>query len=196
VRKQNVKNNISASVRRLLEASMLLRCGRQKCVDRHNFSRKKLLKIHLKVREWVEMITLRYILQRRVVSREADGIDSGSFTDFWISGVKLLGSTVMLLRWGETVFVGLQPLTGPLYIPQMIHEWIWSSGVTILTRENEGLGEKPVPVPLFPPQVQHGLPWARTGTFTERSQRPGACDISRPFYYHSDSLSPQQINKL
>jgi hypothetical protein len=29
-----------------------------------------------------------------------------------------------------------RPLTGPLHIPQMIHEWIWNSGGIILTGEN------------------------------------------------------------
>jgi hypothetical protein len=43
---------------------------------------------------------------------------------------------------------GTGPLTGPLSIDQMLHEWIWSSGGLILTAETEGLGEKPVPVPL------------------------------------------------
>jgi hypothetical protein len=54
------------------------------------------------------------------------------------------------------------PLTVPLSIPQVIHEWIWSSGEVILTGETEGLGGKPVPVPLCPPQIPHGLIGERT----------------------------------
>jgi hypothetical protein len=34
------------------------------------------------------------------------------------------------------VFMKLQPLTGPLSIPQMIHEWIWSIGRIILAEES------------------------------------------------------------
>jgi hypothetical protein len=50
-----------------------------------------------------------------------------------------------LLRWGETVSLELCPLTGPLSIPQMTHEWIWSSGGMILTGENRRTRRKSCP---------------------------------------------------
>jgi hypothetical protein len=34
----------------------------------------------------------------------------------------------------------LRLLTGPFFIPQMLHEWIWSSGGIILTGENRRAG--------------------------------------------------------
>jgi hypothetical protein len=45
-------------------------------------------------------------------------------------------STVIVAVVWEFVSVELRPLTGPLSIPQMIHEWIRSSGGMILTGEN------------------------------------------------------------
>jgi hypothetical protein len=37
---------------------------------------------------------------------------------------------------------GTGPLTGPLSIPQLIHQWIWSSGGMILTGENRRTRKK------------------------------------------------------
>jgi hypothetical protein len=45
----------------------------------------------------------------------------------------------------DFVSVELRPLTDPLSIPQMIHEWIWSSGGMILTGENRKNGRKTCP---------------------------------------------------
>jgi hypothetical protein len=45
----------------------------------------------------------------------------------------------------NNVSVELLPLTGPLFIPQMIHEWIWSSGGMILTGENRRTRRKTCP---------------------------------------------------
>jgi hypothetical protein len=75
------------------------------------------------------------------------------------------------LCWDETVPVELRPLTGPLSIPQMIHEWIWSSGGMILTGENRRTLRNPVPVPLCPPQIPHGLSWEWTRAAVVRSRR-------------------------
>jgi hypothetical protein len=77
---------------------------------------------------------------------------------------------LVAMGW-DYVSVELRPPTDPLSIPQMIHEWIWSSGGTILTRETEGLGEKPVSVPLCPPQIPHELTWARTWFSVVRKRR-------------------------
>jgi hypothetical protein len=41
------------------------------------------------------------------------------------------------------------PLTGPLSIPRMIWEWIWSSGGMILTGKTEGLGGNTCPTDIF-----------------------------------------------
>jgi hypothetical protein len=40
------------------------------------------------------------------------------------------------MRW-DYVSVELRPLTGPLIILRVTHEWIWSSGEMILTAENQ-----------------------------------------------------------
>jgi hypothetical protein len=50
------------------------------------------------------------------------------------------------LRWGETVSVEMRPLTDPLSIPQMIHEWIWSSGGMTLSGENRRTRLKTCPI--------------------------------------------------
>jgi hypothetical protein len=53
--------------------------------------------------------------------------------------------TLVLLRWGRLCACETGPLIGPLSIPQMIHEWIWSSGGMILTGENRRTGRKTCP---------------------------------------------------
>jgi hypothetical protein len=56
-----------------------------------------------------------------------------------------IGSAFLLLWWGETMSLGTGSLTAPLSIPQMIHEWIWSSGEMILTGENRRTRRKTCP---------------------------------------------------
>jgi hypothetical protein len=53
-----------------------------------------------------------------------------------------------LLRWGETCGTG--PLTGPLSVPQMKHDWIWSSGGIILTGENRRTPKETCPSDTLP----------------------------------------------
>jgi hypothetical protein len=62
-------------------------------------------------------------------------------------------------QWGETVSQ-LWPLTGVLFILQMIHvsrEPWWND---IDRRKLKKLGEKSVPLPLCLSQIPHGLTWA------------------------------------
>jgi hypothetical protein len=68
----------------------------------------------------------------------------------------------------QLAFYGLS-IASP--IPQMIHEWIWSSSGLILTGENQRIWRKPVPVPLCPSQIPHGLACAWTHTAAVRSQQ-------------------------
>jgi hypothetical protein len=84
-----------------------------------------------------------------------------------------------LLVW-DYVSVKLWPLTDPLSISQMIHEWIWSSGGMISRRKTEGLREKRVPVPLCPPQIPHAPPWERTLASSVRSRWLTAWAMARP----------------
>jgi hypothetical protein len=54
--------------------------------------------------------------------------------------IYLLLSLLLLLRWGETMFLclcGTGPVTDPLSFHQMINERIWSSGGMILTGQTD-----------------------------------------------------------
>jgi hypothetical protein len=53
--------------------------------------------------------------------------------------------TFFILAVGWDCLCGTGPLTDPLSIPQMIHEWIWSSGGMILTGENRRTRRKTCP---------------------------------------------------
>jgi hypothetical protein len=55
---------------------------------------------------------------------------------FAVSRQNIQHLLLLLLRRGETVSVELRSLAGPLNIPQMIHELIWSNGGMIMTGEN------------------------------------------------------------
>jgi hypothetical protein len=65
----------------------------------------------------------------------------------WGDGSLLLTyivSYIVATGW-DYVTVELRPLTGPLSTPQMIQEWIWSSGEMILTEKNRSTGRKTCP---------------------------------------------------
>jgi hypothetical protein len=72
-------------------------------------------------------------------------------------------------------------LTGPSFIPQVIHEWICSSSGMILTGETKGFGEKPVPVPICPPQIPYGLTCLQTWASMVRSQWLTAWAMAQPY---------------
>jgi hypothetical protein len=55
-----------------------------------------------------------------------------------------------------------RPLTGPLYQPRMIDDWMWSSRCNENWQEKPKYSEKPCPSALCPPQIPHDLTWART----------------------------------
>lgn len=62
-------------------------------------------------------------------------------------------SIIVILTVGcDYLLLELRPLTGPLPIPQVIHEWIWRSGGIMLI-ENQRTLRKTIPVTHFPPQM-------------------------------------------
>jgi hypothetical protein len=80
----------------------------------------------------------------------------------------VLNISCIVMGW-VYVSMELRSLTVPLSIPQMIHEWIWSSGAMIWQGKTEELGDKPVPVPLCSLQTTHGLTWEWTRASAVRS---------------------------
>jgi hypothetical protein len=100
-----------------------------------------------------------------------------SSTSYW----DLLFTPAVTMGW-DCVSVELRLLMGPPPIPQMTHEWIWSSGGIILTGKTEGLGEEPVPVPLCSSQILRGLIWERIRTPSARSRRRTTFAMARPFF--------------
>jgi hypothetical protein len=56
----------------------------------------------------------------------------------------------------------LRPLTGLLFIPQMIYESGEPRWNDIDKGKTEKLAEKPVPMQLYPPQIPHGLTQVQT----------------------------------
>jgi hypothetical protein len=80
----------------------------------------------------------------------------------------------------DCVSVELRPLTGPFSIPQMIHEWIWSSGGMILTGENRRTRRKTCP--------SVTLTWKRTRAIALRSRWLTAWATARPRKLHNEKL--------
>jgi hypothetical protein len=94
---------------------------------------------------------------------------------------KLLYILLLFTSTGWDYVSELQPVTGLLFIPQMIYIWYMctESHCRIkLTRETRIIRRKPVPVPLCPPQ--QGLTRARTRTTPVRGWRLTAWAMSRP----------------
>jgi hypothetical protein len=60
-------------------------------------------------------------------------------------------------------------LTCPLFIPQMILEWMWVVVEWYWQGQTRGLQEKPVLTPLYPPQIAPGLIWIQTWASLVRS---------------------------
>jgi hypothetical protein len=72
--------------------------------------------------------------------------------------IRKLGISFIVVMGWDYVSVELRLLISPMSIPQIIHEWIWSSTGIILTGKIKEPREKPVLVPLCPPQTPHGQP--------------------------------------
>jgi hypothetical protein len=85
-----------------------------------------------------------------------------------IGYTQLLLSLSLSITWGVgDCLCETRLLMGPLSIPQMIYEWIWSS-------------EKPVIVPLCPRQIPHGLTWVQTWDSTDRSWQLTTWAMAQP----------------
>jgi hypothetical protein len=86
---------------------------------------------------------------------------------------------IVIVRVGlDCVSVELRLLTGTLSIPQMIHEWIWSSGGMILTGENRRTRRKTCPSATVTNPI--GLPWSRIWASAVRSRRLTAWAMTQP----------------
>jgi hypothetical protein len=84
---------------------------------------------------------------------------------------------VRLCLWGTG------PLTGPLSIPQMKNEQIWSSGGMTFTEENQRTRRKICPSATCPPLILHGLPWGRIRASAVRGQRLTTWAMAWPWNY-------------
>jgi hypothetical protein len=87
--------------------------------------------------------------------------------------------------------VEMGSLTGPLSIPQMIHEWIWSSGGMILTGENRRTWRKTCPSDTFPTANHTRLTWARTWAAALGSRRLTAWAMALPSSGHMSLILEQ-----
>jgi hypothetical protein len=81
----------------------------------------------------------------------------------------------------------LHSLTGPLSIPQMIHEWFWSSGGMILTRENRRTQRKSCPIATLS-TINHT--WTSLGA---KSCFCGEKLATDPLSYGTDKKLPKQL---
>jgi hypothetical protein len=102
-------------------------------------------------------------------------------------------SVVIVATGWDNVSAKMRPLTGPLSIPPMTHDWIWSAGENILTGENWRTRRKPIPVPLCPPHIPRGLTWERIGVSPVRSRLLTAWAMTRPSYSGTFTMLLQTV---
>jgi hypothetical protein len=68
---------------------------------------------------------------------------------------------IVAVGW-DYVPIEMRPLTVRPFVPKMIHEWIWSSGVMTLTGENRRTRRKTCPSATISTTNPTGLTWAQT----------------------------------
>jgi hypothetical protein len=74
-------------------------------------------------------------------------------------------NVIVAINGGRLCNRGTATANGLIVNPQVVHKWIWTSGVTVVwywTGKREGHEEKPIPVPLYSPQITRGLTQVRT----------------------------------